>query len=69
MVELKKLNDIQRHKKRRLNMLMEMKGFEWDSIFFSDEISFWLGSGPSYAWQKPGERLQNYMYGGLSILI
>ena len=48
----------ERHKKSRVKYAREMKGFEWKSVLFSDEKSFWLGSGPSHAWQKPGERLE-----------
>ena len=30
--------------------------YEWRGVLFSDEKSFWLGSGPTHAWQDPKRR-------------
>ena len=41
----------------RCRYAQEMKDFDWETVLFTDEKSFWLGSATSHAWQDPGRRL------------
>lgn len=45
------------HKKHRVEYCKEMKGYNWDSVLFSDEKTFVLGASSDYAWQTAGNRL------------
>lgn len=40
----------------RIEYAKEMKEYNWDPVVFSDEKTFWLGSGPTKQWQEPGKR-------------
>ena len=39
-----------------------MSRYNWNTVFFSDEKDFVLGSAPGYAWQEPENRIiQEYV--------
>lgn len=50
------LTDLQ--KQKRVEYSKKMEGYEWRNVLFSDEKTFWLGSSPGYAWQEPGNRIE-----------
>ena len=41
----------------RLQYARQMIGYDWKKVVFSDEKTFWLGSGVSHSWQEEGTRL------------
>lgn len=43
-------------KAKRFEYAKEMKHYDWSKVIFSDEKTFWLGSGTTYAWQCPNRR-------------
>jgi len=38
----------------RLQYARQMIGYDWKKVVFSDEKTFWLGSGVSHSWQEVG---------------
>ena len=56
--KIKKIEKLTKAQKaHRVEYCKEMKGYNWNTVLFSDEKTFQLGAGPDYAWQKPGNRL------------
>ena len=45
------------HKRKRVEYCQEMKGYNWNTVMFSDEKDFVLGAVEGYAWQRPNNRL------------
>jgi transposase len=41
----------------RLQYARQMIGYDWKQVVFSDEKTFWLGSGVSHSWQEEGTHL------------
>lgn len=59
-----------RHKEQRVEYAENMEGYNWKSVFFSDEKQFELGGGPSYAWQSIGNRqIQEYVKNAPKLLV
>ena len=52
--ETEHLTDVQRA--NRLKYAQDMIDFNWKTALFTDEKTFWLGSGVSHAWQDPKHR-------------
>lgn len=61
--KIKKIEKLTKaHKQKRVEYSQRMRGYRWDKVLFSDEKDFVLGSGPGYAWQRPGDRIiQEYV--------
>lgn len=47
----------ERHKAERLAYAQDMMNYDWKQVIFTDEKSFWLGSGQSHCWQRRDERI------------
>jgi DNA-binding transcriptional regulator YhcF (GntR family) len=45
------------HKQERVEYAKEMKGYNWNTVLFSDEKKFVQGAVPRYAWQDPNDRI------------
>ena len=62
---------------KRLAYAKARKTFDWKPVLFSDEKSFWLGSGEHKQWQDPKHRITrkvrkhppNFMLGVLLVTI
>ena len=45
-----------RNKEKRLAYATAMKNYNWKTVVFSDEKTFYLGAMTNRAWQVPGKR-------------
>jgi len=55
---------------KRLKYAKEMKNHNWRQTMFSDEKTFWVGSGPTHAWQEIGNRReQEYSRYGPKVVV
>jgi hypothetical protein len=53
----KKVEEItEKNKIRRLAYAQEMRGYERNKVFFSDEKTFPVGAEKTHGWQEPGKR-------------
>lgn len=48
----------QDQKEKRMNYAREMMDIDWNSVLFTDEKSFWLGSTTDSAWQQRNHRIE-----------
>jgi len=44
------------HIAKRLEYANKMIDYDWNKVIFSDEKPFWIGTGSSISWRKPGQQ-------------